>query len=474
MGICDSINDKTRINEVEISNSPLNKVDRWISYISPSICKIKCLNKKGTGCLIKLKKTNEEDLYFLMTNEHVIARNIVEAKEKINISYDFGEKEKEIDLNKDKRFIKDYMDINIDIIIIQILEEDNIDKKYFLLPYMGEISNLKGKRICIAQIPKGKELFFSEGDITKIQNYELAYDATTDKGSSGSPIFLKNTTEVIGIHKQGNTSKPENYGNFLFPIIQSIKLNNENEYNKKEDYNTNKRKFIYENGDYYIGEWLNGLRHGKGKLYYENGNIKYEGNFIKDKFEGKGQYNFENGEYYIGEWLNDQRHGRGKLYYKNCNIKYDGDFIKDKFEGEGQYIWENGEYYIGNWLNNLKHGKGILYYKNGNIKYDGDFIKDKAEGKGKYIKENGEYYIGEWENGLMHGKGTLFYKDDNIKYEGDFVEDKFEGNGKYIFQNGNYYVGQWLNGLRNGEGTYYYKDGSIKYQGNFINDKYCK
>ena len=303
---------------------------------------------------------------------------------------------------------------------------------------MGEISNLKGKKINIAQYPKGKDLCYSEGYIIRIKNYELTYNASTDSGSSGSPIFLDNMTEVIGIHKQGNTQNPENYGNFLFPIIESIKLTNNIGYNKKEDYIINNKKFIYENGEYYIGEWLNGLRHGKGTLYYKNGNIKYKGDFIKDKFEGEGQYNFENGEYYIGEWLNDQRHGKGILYYKNGNIKYDGKFIKDKFEGEGQYIYENGEYYIGEWLNDLRHGKGKLYYKNDNIKYEGDFIKDKAEGKGRYTKENGEYYIGHWLNGLMHGKGTLFYKDDNIKYEGDFIKDKFEGYGKYIFKNGNY------------------------------------
>ena len=78
---------------------------------------------------------------------------------------------------------------------------------------------------------------------------------------------------------------------------------------------------------------------------------------------------YENGNYYIGQFLDDLRHGKGILYYKNGNIKYDGNFVKDKFEGNGKYIWEDGVYYIGQWLNSLKHGKGKLYSKNGTILY---------------------------------------------------------------------------------------------------------
>ena len=80
---------------------------------------------------------------------------------------------------------------------------------------------------------------------------------------------------------------------------------------------------------------------------------------------------YENGEYYIGQWLNNHKHGKGIIYYKNGNIMYDGEYVNDKREGNGKYIYENGEYYIGEWKNDLRHGKGIIYYKNGNIKYDG-------------------------------------------------------------------------------------------------------
>ena len=53
---------------------------------------------------------------------------------------------------------------------------------------------------------------------------------------------------------------------------------------------------------------------------------------------------------------------------------YDGEFVKDEFEGKAKLIYENGDYYIGEFKDGQSHGKGILYDKNGNILYDGYFI----------------------------------------------------------------------------------------------------
>ena len=35
----------------------------------------------------------------------------------------------------------------------------------------------------------------------------MSYDSSTERGSSGSPIFLKDSRNVLGIHKQGNKTK---------------------------------------------------------------------------------------------------------------------------------------------------------------------------------------------------------------------------------------------------------------------------
>jgi len=41
----------------------------------------------------------------------------------------------------------------------------------------------------------------------------------------------------------------------------------------------------------------------------------YEGDFINGEIEGNGKYIFENGNYYIGQFKNDLRNGKGILYY---------------------------------------------------------------------------------------------------------------------------------------------------------------
>ena len=59
------------------------------------------------------------------------------------------------------------------------------------------------------------------------------------------------------------------------------------------------------------------LSHGKGIQYHKNGNVKYKGDFVNDEKDGIGHFIYEDGEYYIGQWSNNLRNGKGTLYYSN-------------------------------------------------------------------------------------------------------------------------------------------------------------
>ena len=314
----------------------------------------------------------------LMTNEHMINNESINNNEIISISNE-GNKITSIKLDKNQRYIKSFKDENLDITVIEILNEDNISSDYFLESELDiPINNgLINNEIYIPQYIEGQQFKIAEGIIKDIIKYEFNYSANIDKGSSGNPIFQKNSKKVIVIHKT-TVGNMENIGNFIYPVINKIK----EEIRKK----CNNGKYI------------------------------------------NGKYMYDDGKYYIGEFKNEIPNGKGIKYYKNGNILYDGDFINGKYEGNGKEIYGEGFYYIGQFKNNLRNGKGTEYYSNGNIKYDGDWINDKREGNGKYILEDGIYYIGQWKNGLKHGKGTMFYSNGNIKKNGNWNNDNFVEN----------------------------------------------
>ena len=87
MGICDSKNEakKTKLNptnEVMIGGKPPTILDPSIAYVSKSFCKIALPNGIASGFLIKLYK-GDQDIFFLMTCEHVITREMIRQREKL-------------------------------------------------------------------------------------------------------------------------------------------------------------------------------------------------------------------------------------------------------------------------------------------------------------------------------------------------------------------------------------------------------
>ena len=60
-------------------------------------------------------------------------------------------------------------------------------------------------------------------------------------------------------------------------------------------------------------EYLNGLRNGKGKEYYDNNKIKFEGDYMNGKiWNGKGFNNYGNMEFEI-------KQGKGNIKEYNYN-----------------------------------------------------------------------------------------------------------------------------------------------------------
>ena len=157
-------------------------------------------------------------------------------------------------------------------------------------------------------------------------------------------------------------------------------------------------------------------------LYYDkrlqkNISCKYHGEFKKNTLirHGRGLFIWEDGEYYLGYWINDKRDGKGTNNYANGDI-YEGEYKNGKKEGKGTYKWKNGDIYIGDWKNDMKEGEGRYKYNNGD-KYIGLFKMDKIEGNGKYIWSNNNTYNGQFKNNEIEGKGILNYISNNVNKE---------------------------------------------------------
>ncbi len=99
-----------------------------------------------------------------------------------------------------------------------------------------------------------------------------------------------------------------------------------------------KGRFVYANGDWYVGEIKTGKKSGDGMFYHSNGE-RYVGKFKDDKANGLGTYYYVDGKKYVGEFKNDLQNGQGILYLETGE-KWVGTFKNDKFVSGVKYDME--------------------------------------------------------------------------------------------------------------------------------------
>ena len=229
MGLCESSqNESIKDNTKSDENAHILNSFKSLAITSKSVFKI-LFDKKQLGCgfLIQFFKRNQQ-FFCLMTTRQVVNKKMIEDKVTIDLINDIEPKSLKIKLNSEQRLIKDFTELNLDIAVIEILSSDKISQEYFLLPlidYMDNYNKLINKKIMILQYPNG-EINSSFGKINGLidaTNFEFIHDASTDKGSSGSPIFLKGHIRVIGINKGENKNTKENHGDFIWPIFDYFK-----------------------------------------------------------------------------------------------------------------------------------------------------------------------------------------------------------------------------------------------------------
>lgn len=166
----------------------------------------------------------------------------------------------------------------------------------------------------------------------------------------------------------------------------------------------------------------NGLKQGKWKKLYNNGKVRYEGEFKDDKPMGTFHYYYETGDLQA----TNNHLGNGEvathIYHKNGKIKAKGIFKQQMKDSLWQYFNDNEllvleESYI---LDTL-HGAQKTYYENKQLGEETHYDHGVKNGPWKKFFDNGKPWVdATYENGNLHGKFVMYNEDGKRKYQGNY------------------------------------------------------
>lgn len=159
-----------------------------------------------------------------------------------------------------------------------------------------------------------------ERDLPKAPVYLVCRDKTVFKGKVNNQYQM---------HGFGEAKRPDGslyQGNFIngFPDneCQVILPNGDKYFGELLGWElTGTGELDYKDGSKYSGRVFRGLKQGKGSLTATDGSV-YTGNFSKDLPEGHGQMIWpEEGKKYIGQWKDGLMHGKGSAFKNEVEIQ---------------------------------------------------------------------------------------------------------------------------------------------------------
>ena len=152
-------------------------------------------------------------------------------------------------------------------------------------------------------------------------------------------------------------------------------------------------------------------------------------------YSGKATAAYPNGDVYEGEYLDGIRHGRGCYRYAATGDKYDGCWVENKRHGLGCMSYNGKGEYQGYWENGYRHGEGVFTYVSGDV-YSGWWRFGNKEGQGTYYSAKDNLKLtGDWkDNKIVTGNWVM---PNGTCFTGCFTDNKPDGEGCWVFANGN-------------------------------------
>ena len=265
------------------------------------------------------------------------------------------------------------------------------------------------------------------GKIIKQVKYENGIEiseeiaADTTKSNIQNDFFVDGTLKKSGAYRNG------------FPV------GIHKEFNEKGDIISSAE---YDDFGNLIGTGIvdgNNNKQGYWKEFYSTGELKAEGEYIKNK-----------------------RNKEWKFYFKSGKIEQSGTYKKGKPNGLWKWVYENGQTEREeNFLNGKEDGLLIEYYNDGRLKTKGNFF-DGAEDSEWYYHIGDHTEEGTYRAGAMDGIWKHHYENGKLRYEGNYVLGSQDGKHKYYWDNGKIREeGLYFMGNKDGNWRKYDKDGNM-------------
>ena len=230
--------------EVEIKGAvkpiSLKQTSIILNQMQTCVCRIHNGQKKGTGFFLKIPY-QKNDLPVLITNNHVLGEEKIAEGQLITLSLQsLNDEETTINIEIDngrKRYTNEILDVTIielndndkiknfltlDKKVINIISSENKDRTEYFNNIYESISLYILKYV-------ENNILASFGLLQQISQNSIYHKCSTVYGSSGSPIILLETNEVIGVHFGPAKHTPNtNEGTFLVEPIRQFQRMTDN------------------------------------------------------------------------------------------------------------------------------------------------------------------------------------------------------------------------------------------------------